>query len=66
MSSAALAHSGVEHGQAGPDAARLVISCPDQPGIVAAVSTFLYDSGANITTSDQYSSDPQGAHSFCV
>ncbi len=39
---------------------RLLISCPDQPGIVAAVSTFLYERGANIVSSDQYSTDPQG------
>jgi formyltetrahydrofolate deformylase len=37
---------------------RLLVSCPDRPGIVAAVSSFLFDSGANILRSDQYSSDP--------
>ena len=37
---------------------RLVASCPDQPGIVSAVSRFLHDAGANILQSDQYSSDP--------
>ena len=37
---------------------RLVVSCPDQTGIVAAVSQFLFASGANIIRSDQYSSDP--------
>ena len=40
----------------GPDhTARLLISCPDGPGIVAAVSTHLYELGANIIASDQYS-----------
>jgi len=34
---------------------RLVISCPDRPGIVAAVSDFLFRSGANIVHSDQHS-----------
>src|SRR3954447_13351840 len=43
---------------------RLVISCPDRPGIVAAVSRFLFESGANITRSDQYSTDPQGGTFF--
>ncbi|HKZ13132.1 MAG TPA: formyltetrahydrofolate deformylase [Solirubrobacterales bacterium] len=38
---------------------RLVISCPDRPGIVSAVSGFLAESGANILRSDQYSSDPE-------
>ena len=37
---------------------RLVISCKDQPGIVAAVSQFLFNAGANITRSDQFSTDP--------
>lgn len=45
-------------------AARLVISCPDQPGIVAAVSAFLFEHGANITSSDQYSTDPAGGRFF--
>ncbi|MEA2220569.1 MAG: formyltetrahydrofolate deformylase [Solirubrobacteraceae bacterium] len=37
---------------------RLLVSCADRPGIVAAVSRFLYEHGANITESDQYSTDP--------
>ena len=44
--------------------ARLLISCPDQPGIVAAVSTFLYRRGANITDSAQHSTDPTGGTFF--
>jgi formyltetrahydrofolate deformylase len=43
---------------------RLVVSCPDRPGIVAAVSRFLFESGANITRSDQYSTDPEGGTFF--
>jgi formyltetrahydrofolate deformylase len=38
--------------------ARLLISCPDGPGIVAAVSSFLFERGANIVASDQYSTHP--------
>ena len=34
---------------------RLIVSCPDRAGIVAAVSGFLSGLGANIVTSDQYS-----------
>jgi formyltetrahydrofolate deformylase len=37
---------------------RLLVSCPDRAGIVAAVSRFLLDAGANIVRSDQYSTDP--------
>jgi formyltetrahydrofolate deformylase len=38
--------------------ARLLIGCADRPGIVAAVSGFLFELGANIVSSHQYSSDP--------
>jgi len=44
--------------------ARLLIGCPDRPGIVAAVSGFLFDLGANIVSSHQYSSDPIGGRFF--
>ncbi len=43
---------------------RLLISCPDRPGIVAAVSQFLYEQGANIVHSDQHSTDPTGGTFF--
>ena len=39
--------------------ARLLISCPDGPGIVAAVSSFLFERGANIVANDQYSTHPE-------
>jgi len=48
----------------GPYTARLVIACPDRPGIVAAVSSFLYEEGANIVSSNQYSTDPSGGRFF--
>jgi formyltetrahydrofolate deformylase len=44
--------------------ARLLIGCPDRPGIVAAVSGFLFAQGANIVSSHQYSSDPTGGRFF--
>lgn len=44
--------------------ARLLITCPDRPGIVAGVSGFLYAHGANITTLDQHSTDPEGGTFF--
>lgn len=44
--------------------ARLLIQCPDQPGIVAAVSRFLYEHDANIVTSDQYTLNPNGGLFF--
>jgi formyltetrahydrofolate deformylase len=44
--------------------ARLLITCPDRPGIVSAVTTFLFQHGANITELDQHSSDPEGGRFF--
>ncbi|GAA4828781.1 formyltetrahydrofolate deformylase [Paenibacillus vulneris] len=44
--------------------ARMLVSCPDQPGIVAAVSRFLHEQGANIVQSDQYTMDPEGGMFF--
>jgi formyltetrahydrofolate deformylase len=43
---------------------RLLTVCPDRPGIISAVSRFLFDAGANIVRSDQYSSDPEGGTFF--
>ncbi len=47
-----------------PYTARLLIGCPDRPGIVAAVSSFLFERGANIVSSHQYSSDATGGRFF--
>ena len=44
--------------------ARLLTRCPDQPGIVAAVTGFLYNHGANVTALDQHSTDPEGGTLF--
>lgn len=43
---------------------RLMIKCPDQPGIVAAVSSFLQEFEANIVELSQYSMDPNGGTFF--
>ncbi len=44
--------------------ARLLITCQDKPGIIAAVSAFLKNHGANITELDQHSTDPEGGTFF--
>ncbi len=44
--------------------AKLLISCSDRPGIVAAVSRFLYEHHANIVHADQYTTDPEGGMFF--
>jgi formyltetrahydrofolate deformylase len=41
-------------------ATHLLISCADRPGIVAAVSRFLYEQGANIVEADQYATEAEG------
>ncbi|MCW3056430.1 MAG: formyltetrahydrofolate deformylase [Solirubrobacterales bacterium] len=57
-----------EHTQADDGArrytARLLVDCADRPGIIAAVSGFLFDQGANIVSSHQYSSDPSAGRFF--
>ncbi|MBB4933008.1 formyltetrahydrofolate deformylase [Lipingzhangella halophila] len=55
--SSARAASGSQ--EQGSDVGRLLIQCADQPGLVAAVSDFLYRQNANITHLDQHSTDPQ-------
>ena len=37
--------------------ANIVISCPDQPGIVKTVTTFLYEHGANISLLEEHVED---------
>jgi formyltetrahydrofolate deformylase len=43
---------------------RLLVSCTDRPGIVAALSQFLRDRGGNILQSDQHTTDPEGGTFF--
>jgi len=43
---------------------RLLVKCPDKPGIVAAISNFLYEHDSNIIESSQFSSDPEGGTFF--
>lgn len=42
-----------EYRDGNEDKGRLLVSCPDQPGIVSAVSAFLFEHGANIIESNQ-------------
>ncbi len=59
MSVPALSHAGPRDDRFA-DVGRLVVRCPDRPGIVAAVSGFFAGIGANIIDSQQHSSDPSG------
>jgi formyltetrahydrofolate deformylase len=47
-----------------PGPVRLLISCPDRHGIVAGVSQFLFEEGANILEADQHSTEPEGGEFF--
>jgi formyltetrahydrofolate deformylase len=46
------------------DHGRLLIQCPDRPGIVSAISTFLTQAGANIVTLDQHSTEEENGAFF--
>ncbi|MEK4539038.1 formyltetrahydrofolate deformylase [Peribacillus sp. FSL K6-1552] len=46
------------------DRGRLIIKCPDQPGIVATVTAFLKEYDANIVELSQYSMNPEGGTFF--
>ena len=43
---------------------RLLVKCPDKPGIVSVLSAFLHNHNANIIESSQYSSDPENGTFF--
>jgi formyltetrahydrofolate deformylase len=42
----------------------LLVQCPDRPGIIAAISSFLFRHGANITDFDQHTADDGAAVYF--
>src|SRR5215470_9483415 len=42
------------------DVGRLLLRCSDRPGLVAAVSGFLTEAGANIVSLDQHSTEQSG------
>jgi formyltetrahydrofolate deformylase len=46
------------------DVARLLLTCPDRPGIVASLSRFLNERGANILQSDQHTTNADGGAFF--
>lgn len=53
-----------EYGERLKNRGRLLVNCPDGPGIVSALSKFLFEHGANIIESSQYTSDPAGGTFF--
>ncbi len=44
----------------GGPTARLLLSAPDRPGLVAAVANFIYGSGGNVTQADQHNDEEEG------
>jgi formyltetrahydrofolate deformylase len=59
-----MASSRAPHQDGTGTVARLLITCSDGPGIVAAVSGFLAARRLNITDLDQHSTDPEGGRFF--
>jgi formyltetrahydrofolate deformylase len=49
----------IRQGMSGPQFV-LTLSCPDRPGIVAAVSTFLFENGQNILDAQQFDDTETG------
>jgi len=43
----------------GGPTARLLLSAPDRPGLVAAVANFIYGCGGNVTQADQHSDEEE-------
>jgi formyltetrahydrofolate deformylase len=65
MTTAALPEAPAPAGVQPPAAiTRLLVFCPDRPGIVAAIAQFLHGSGANIVSSNQHTTDPSGGSFF--
>ena len=46
--------------EGGKDVGRLLLRCADRPGLVAAVSAFLAEAGANIVSLDQHATQQSG------
>jgi formyltetrahydrofolate deformylase len=46
------------------DVGRLVLSCPNRPAIIAAVSGRLTAAGANVVVFDQFSTNPEGGRFY--
>jgi formyltetrahydrofolate deformylase len=49
-----------ESGRSGEQFAKLLVTCPDRKGIVAALAQLLYGQGANILDSDQHTDSQAG------
>ena len=43
-----------------PNTATVLVSCPDRPGLVAALAQVLYGHGANILAADQHTDSAAG------
>ncbi len=56
--------AGTLHGPVTEPRAILLVRCPDRPGIVAAISSFLFRHGANITDFDQHTSEDEAGVYF--
>ncbi|PAK95055.1 formyltetrahydrofolate deformylase [Brevibacterium casei] len=46
------------------DFATLIVTCPDQPGLVSLITALIARNGGNIVSLDQYTTDPEGGDFF--
>jgi formyltetrahydrofolate deformylase len=58
------AASGLPASSGRPDTARLLVTCPERPGIVSAISGFLERRGGNVLSAHQYTTDPERGRFF--
>jgi len=47
-------------GDGSPPTARLLLSAPDRPGLVAAIADFIYRHGGDVTQADQHNDEEEG------
>jgi formyltetrahydrofolate deformylase len=48
------------HRQPRPTTARLLLSAPDRPGLVAAIAEFIFRNGGDVTHADQHNDEEEG------
>ncbi|HUB68865.1 MAG TPA: formyltetrahydrofolate deformylase [Acidimicrobiales bacterium] len=60
MSDPAAGAGGLSRAGAARPTARLLLSAPDRPGLVAAIADFIYRNGGDVTQADQHNDEEEG------
>jgi formyltetrahydrofolate deformylase len=50
----------MDQSRSGGPRARLLLSAPDKPGLVAAIANFVYQNGGDVTEADQHTDEEEG------